>query len=368
MKEIFITIKNENISNNNYCKIYFPFDNINILNGLIEIGLLKSTNNRYLVINDIEPNVLKQKILDKFDNNLITVIIKQNVNTFNPNEIVINNEISSDVMSLYIQQLTLRRYSYKTIKSYKNAFANFLFYYKNEHPSKLDTINVINYILHKINIDNISESYQNTIINAIKFWYEKIEKRKKVFYDIQRPKLPNTQPKVLSKLEIKSMIDLTQNIKHKCMLMLLYGAGLRLSEVLSLIPTDIDSKRMLITIRQAKGKKDRTVSLPTKLLDLLREYWKMYKPQTFLFEGEHIGEQYSERSLQYVVKQAAERANIPRTVTAHMLRHSFATHLLERGTDIRYIQDVLGHSNIKTTERYTHINANTKPKSPLDDL
>lgn len=138
--------------------------------------------------------------------------------------------------------------------------------------------------------------------------------------------------------------------------------------MLGLLPSDVDSGRMTITVRRSKGKKDRVVPLPRRLLEPLRAYYRAHRPLTWLFEGQTIGEPYSKRSLQLVVKQAAERAGIKRAVTAHMLRHSYATHLLEAGTDIRYIQEMLGHASIKTTERYTHVAVDRRPASPLDDL
>ena len=164
------------------------------------------------------------------------------------------------------------------------------------------------------------------------------------------------------------MIGLTDNLKHRCMLMLLYGGGLRLSEVLALLPEEVDSARMTVLIRRSKGKKDRVVPLPERLLEPLRAYYRQYRPMTWLFEGQTVGEPYSPRSLQQVVKQAARRADVKRPVTAHMLRHSFATRLLESGVDLRHIQEVLGHGSIKTTERYLHVSRSEKPRSPLDDL
>ena len=155
------------------------------------------------------------------------------------------------------------------------------------------------------------------------------------------------------------------------MLMLMYGGGLRLSEVLGLRPEDIDSGRKTmktILIRRSNGKKDRVVPMPQRLIAPLRDYYRSYKTLTWLFEGRTIGEPYSARSIQQVVKQAAVRAGITRPVTAHMLRHSYATHLLEAGTHLRYIQQVLGHASIKTTERYTHVAIDRKPAPPLDDL
>ncbi|WP_394772165.1 tyrosine-type recombinase/integrase, partial [Mucilaginibacter sp.] len=158
------------------------------------------------------------------------------------------------------------------------------------------------------------------------------------------------------------------NRKHRAMLMLAYGLGLRLGEVLALVPADIDSRRMVLYVRGGKGKKDRDLPLPESLLLLLREQFREHRPVIYLFEGQHPGEPYSERSLQMVVKQAASRAGIHRPVSLHMLRHSYATHLMEAGTDTRIIQDLLGHSSIKTTEIYTHVAQRARPPSPLDSL
>jgi integrase/recombinase XerD len=214
----------------------------------------------------------------------------------------------------------------------------------------------------------ISEAYQNTLINAIKFYYEQVEGQPRQYYEVPRPKRPHTNPKVLAKEEVRDLLLGTDNLKHRAMLMLAYGLGLRLGEVLALTPPDIDSRRMALYVRAGKGKKDRNLPLPETLLQLLREQFRQFRPVTFLFEGQRPGEPYSERSLQLVIKQAAERAGIRRPITMHMLRHSYATHLLEAGTDIRVIQDLLGHSSIKTTEIYTHVAQHTRPASPLDSL
>ncbi len=266
------------------------------------------------------------------------------------------------------ETLVRRQYAYNTRKSYRNLFGSFLAYFAKEDINELTKQQIEAYLLHRVKEDVISESHQNALINAIKFYYEKVLERDRMYYDIARPVRHDPLPKVLSKAEVAQMITLTINLKHRCMLMLLYGSGLRLSEVLGLLPTDIDSKRMTICVAKSKGKKDRVVPLPDKLLVPLRNYYRAHEPVTFLFEGQTPGERYSPRSLQAVVKQAADRAGIERPVTAHMLRHSYATHLLEAGTDIRYIQEVLGHSSIKTTERYTHVAMSQKPISPLDIL
>ena len=268
-----------------------------------------------------------------------------------------------------IDEVLLRRqYAYSTRKAYRNVLRQFLAHHADSDVGRLEKAQIEAYLLHRVRADGISESYQNLHINAIKFYYEQVLGRERTFYDIARPVKREVLPKVLAREEVAEVIKRTDNLKHRCLLMLLYGGGLRLSEVLALLPTDIDPKRMTIMVRRSKGKKDRVVPLPERLLDPLRNYYRAYEPLTWLFEGATVGEPYSARSLQQVVKQAAARAEVKRPVTAHMLRHSYATHLLEAGTDIRYIQEVLSHSSVKTTERYTHVAANRKPSSPLDDL
>lgn len=187
---------------------------------------------------------------------------------------------------------------------------------------------------------------------------------------IHRPKKAKTLPNVLSKEEIKSILESHGNIKHKAMLSLIYACGLRRSELLNLRLIDVDSKRHLLLIRQAKGKKDRIAPISIKIIELLRDYYKTYKPQLWLFEGQKKGEPYSAKSLQSVLKQALGKARINKPVSLHWLRHSYATHLLENGTDLRYIQELLGHHSSKTTEIYTHVSTKSLQniKSPFDDL
>ncbi len=271
------------------------------------------------------------------------------------------------VLSRYCQGIALKRYSPKTLKNYRGAFSQFLTHIAPRLPLELTRQEVLDYMAGRV-AEGISEAYQNMLINAIKFYYEQIEGQPRQYYAIPRPKPPLTNPKVLAKEEVRSLLAATENLKHRAMLMLAYGLGLRLGEVIALTPQDIDSKRMALYVRGGKGKKDRDLPLPESLLQLLREQFRQYRPVTFLFEGQNPGEPYSERSLQMVIKTAAARAGIQRPVTMHMLRHSYATHLLEAGTDIRVIQDLLGHSSIKTTEIYTHVARHNRPPSPLDSL
>ena len=266
-----------------------------------------------------------------------------------------------------LEVLVRRQYAYNTRKSYGAAFAQYAAYLGERDPATATKEEVEEYLLTRVRDDGISERYQNTLINAIKFYYEKVLGYDRTVYDIARPRDREPLPKVIDREEVNAMIDLTHNIKHRCLLMLLYGGGLRLNEVLALLPEEIDSRRMTIFVRRSKGKKDRVVPLPRRLLEPLRTYYRSHRPMTWLFEGRTVGEPYSPRSLQQVVKQAAKRAGVKRPVTAHMLRHSYATHLLEAGTDIRNIQEVLGHGSIKTTERYLHVARGGKPKSPLDE-
>lgn len=272
-----------------------------------------------------------------------------------------------ELLARYCQRIVLKRYSAQTLKSYRLAFQAFLTFHEPRLPLSLSHQEILNYLAGRV-AAGISESYQNTLINAIKFYYEQVEGQPRQYYTLPRPKRPVLHPKLLAKEEVKALLQHTENAKHRCMLMLAYGLGLRLNEILALLPQDIHSSRMVLYVRGGKGKKDRNLPLSEQLLHWLRDYYRQFRPLTYLFEGQQPGEPYSARSLQLVIKQAAQRAGIQRLVTMHMLRHSYATHLLEAGTDIRFIQELLGHSSIKTTEIYTHVAQRAQPASPLDDL
>ena len=268
----------------------------------------------------------------------------------------------------YFEKLEVKKYSMNTARTYIGMFEVFLNYHKQIEPIKLNENDIRAFLGHLVR-EKRSNSYINQMINAIKFYYEIVMGMPNRFYHIERPIKEEKLPVVLSKKEITSLLSNIQNIKHKCMACLLYSAGLRLSELLNLTITDIDSDRMLINVRGAKGNKDRYTILSHKLLRDLREYYLKYKPKEFLFESpEH--KKYSDTSVRKIIKSAAIRASIRKKVGPHTLRHSFATHLLEDGTDLRYIQNLLGHNSSKTTEIYTHV-ATTIVKgiqSPLDAL
>lgn len=272
-------------------------------------------------------------------------------------------------VNAYKSWLRSRRYSDSTIKTYSEALLSFLKFYSNKPVAEITNNDVIVFNNDFILKHKLSASYQNQIVNAIKLFFKKIENSALNVDLVHRPKKYNPLPKVLALEEIAAIINSLENIKHKCMISLIYSAGLRRSELLNMRIANINSKRMEIFIAHSKGRKDRVVPLSEMALQLLREYYKSYKPKDYLFEGQS-GEQYSERSLALVLKQACNKAGIKKPVNLHMLRHSYATHLLETGTDLRYIQELLGHKSSKTTEIYTHVSQRSinKIKSPLDKL
>lgn len=270
----------------------------------------------------------------------------------------------------YLEKLKLKRYSENTIRTYMVAFSDFINYYSNKELNDITEEDIKSYLLYLFEKRKISASFQNQVINAIKFYYEKVCHGKKLPYiTIDRPLKEKTLPTVLSEEEVRQIINGVSNLKHKAILLTIYSAGLRISEVINLKISDIDSKRKTIIIKSAKGKKDRNSLLSEKLILYLRQYFKQYQPKVWLFEGQR-GEQYSDSSIQAIFKEACIKAKITKKATVHTLRHSFATHLLERGTDLRYIQELLGHSSSKTTEIYTHITHKgmEQVKSPLDNI
>ncbi len=264
--------------------------------------------------------------------------------------------------------LQQKRLSPNTVNTYLEVTAFFIRY------SSLKAVtNYTKRLIESFNYDfivkaNKSISYQNQCISGIKKYldYKGIEVEK---LNIQRPRKERKLPAVLNTDEIKLLLNAIDNLKHKTLLSLIYSAGLRIGEAINLKISDIDSKRMLIHIRGAKGKKDRYTLLSESFLELLRVYHKKHKPKEYLFEGQ-ITEQYTSTSAQKVLRNAIKKIGIKKHVTLHTLRHSFATHLLENGTDIRYIQELLGHNDPKTTMIYTHITKTSirKIKNPFDNL
>lgn len=277
--------------------------------------------------------------------------------------------VNQSAFKKLIEQLQLKAYSTSTIKTYAIEFAQLLYFLEDQYVDNVTPQWLRAYLLHCINNLKVSENLIHSRLNATKFYFEKVLHKENFFIEIPRPKKKSTIPKVLSKGEIMRLFDSVANRKHLLMLKLCYGMGLRVSEIVGLKVKHIDSERMQVLIEAAKGKKDRYVNLPETILDEMREYYKQYRPKEYLFEGQYGG-QYSIRSVQAVFKNAMNKAKINKTIGIHGLRHSYATHLLEYGTDMYLIQKLLGHNNIKTTEIYAKATKAqlSKVKSPLDSI
>ena len=262
------------------------------------------------------------------------------------------------------------RYSESTVKTYTEALRVFLMYFSGRTISSITNQDLIDFNNDYILKKSLSQAYQNQIINGVKLYFNKVQKTHLQPQLIVRPRRERTLPNVLSKQEIKMLLAAHTNLKHRAMLSLIYACGLRCGELLSLKPEYVDSRRNILIIKQGKGKKDRIAPLSAKTIALLREYYSAYRPEKYLFEGQFMGQAYDQRSLQQVLKQALTKAGIQKPVTLHWLRHSYATHLLEAGTNLRYIQEILGHSSPKTTQIYTHVSTEglQHVQSPFDTL
>ena len=271
----------------------------------------------------------------------------------------------------FVTILELKRYSKSTIATYSNFMQIFTdsLVIDVEALHKLGDKDVILTLIKIVKTKNYSMSSQKQLIGAVNLFYKELYKRHIDFSIIYPTRKEQFLPHILSKTEIKLILKRTQNIKHKAILAAIYGLGLRISEAINLKVTDIDSDRMLVYIRNSKGNRDRVVMLPSNLLILLRVYFRAYTPKTYLFEGQ-LGNCYSESSIRKVLKNALLKTKITKSITVHSLRHAFATHLLESGTDIRIIQKLLGHKSIKTTLLYTQVSQSTLEniRSPLDAL
>jgi site-specific recombinase XerD len=294
---------------------------------------------------------------------------KISIDQLPPSLPALNSNLEEEIKK-FREWMQNRRYSESTIKNYVQSLSLFLRFTGNKNPEEITNTDLESFHKDYIISRNYSASFQSLVINAVKLYFSNRLKRKLEPVAIERPKSPRLLPHVLSKAEVKAILEAHQNIKHRAMLSLIYACGLRRSELLNLKPQDIDSTRGMLRVNQGKGKKDRMVPISEKLVSLLREYYQYEKPKEYLFEGQVAKEKYSEGSLQKVLKSALKKAKIKKPVTLHWLRHSYATHLLESGTDLRYIQELLGHNSSKTTEIYTHVSQKSlqKIRSPFDDL
>jgi integrase/recombinase XerD len=303
-------------------------------------------------------------------NNYVSTVLNRNQSGKRQNyKLIVSGSYHDLALRAYIEMLRLKNYSENTITTYKNWFILFLLYFSHRKPSTIDKNEILDFMVAFRNNPKWSATSQNQLISAIKFFYEHLLKRPRDIYDLPRAQKPEQLPTVFSESEVLSIIKATNNLKHKTILCLAYAGGLRISEIVNLKIRDIDSKRMVILLRQAKGKKDRIVMLSEKLLTMFRAYYKEYNPKIWLFEGKDGG-QYSTRSIALMVQACKRKAKVYKKGGIHAMRHSFATHLLECGTDLLSIKELLGHTSLRTTLSYTHVSKKqiSKIQSPLDKL
>lgn len=272
-------------------------------------------------------------------------------------------------LGAFVSYLNSKRYSPNTVRVYSDSLSIFFRFTGTIPIDEIQNDDLIRFNNDYILKNGFSSSFQNQVVNAIKLYFRAIRSVRLDVDLIHRPRREKPLPNVLSKEEVKRLLDTPYNLKHRAMISLIYSCGLRRSELLNMTLRDIDSYRLVVIIRQSKGKKDRIVPLSPKILELLRDYFRAYRPKKYLFEGQ-TGDQYSAKSLESVLKQSLQRAGIDKPVSLHWLRHSYATHLLEAGTDLRSIQELLGHKSSKTTEIYTHVSTRhiQNIRSPFDDL
>ena len=277
-----------------------------------------------------------------------------------------------DALNRFMEQLRLKAYSQSTMRTYRNEFLQLLQILKSKPVDALCPEDLRRYMIYIFKIKGVSENTAHSRLNALKFYFEKVLGREKFFWEIPRPKKPSLLPKVLGEGELTRLFNSVANLKHKAILFTAYSCGLRVSEVINLQWKHLDRERGQILIAQAKGKKDRYVTFSPVLEDILTAYYRKSKIKsvTYVFESHQPGQPYSCRSAQSVFQQAKAKAGIKKEVSFHVLRHSFATHLLEKGTDVRFIQELLGHFSIKTTTRYLHVSREKLVviESPLDGL
>lgn len=270
----------------------------------------------------------------------------------------------------YSRWMNANRYPESTVQTYTSMMVKFLRFVSPKEAEDCTSDDLTRMIEEVILPRRLSHSFQNQMISSVKKFYSSVYSKVIDPGSLTRPRPIHRLPNVLSKDEVKLIINGLTNEKHRVMLSLIYACGLRRSELLQLVPSDIERSRNLLRIRQAKGFRDRIVPLSDRTIEMVSVYMQRYKPEKFIFEGQVPGEPYSATSLEKVLKSACEKAGIGKPVTLHWLRHSYATHLLESGTDLRYIQELLGHKSSKTTEIYTHVTTKSiqKIRSPFDDL
>jgi len=281
----------------------------------------------------------------------------------------LNENIEKEILD-YKQWMEQKRYSLNTISSYSEALTIFFRYYYKKKVDEIVNQDIIDFNINYIIRKELSFSYQNQFVNAIKLFYKKIYNRNIDIEEIERPRRAKKLPKVIAKQDVMRMLKGIKNQKHKMALTLIYACGLRRSELINLKLEHINSKRKSITIYNSKGQKDRVLPISDKLLEQIKKYYFAYKPETYFIEGHKKNEAYSETSLEKIFHKYLKEVIKNSNFTLHCLRHSYATHLLESGVDLRYIQTLLGHKSSRTTEIYTWVSMKSLQniKNPTDDF
>ena len=341
-----------------------------MMNAVKEIGLAKwNTKNKWWSIPDTDVNFERITIAAAKHGLPYEVHENDQTGIAQPRRMPDNPEDIRPCPPELVLKLRELRYAPSTIKIYESAFLEFINYYNKEVIDQISERHIIAYLRYLVMERQVSESTQNQAINAIKFYYERVLGGQRKVYHIDRPRREKTLPAVLSTTEVASILKHTTNLKHKLLLMIAYGGGLRVSEVINLKQVHVEVEKSRLFIHLGKGSKDRYTLLSQSSIRLLPAYFNQYKPAVYLFENPGGGK-YTASSAQKVFNQAVARAGVKKTVSFKALRHSFATHLLENGTDLRYIQHLLGHKSSKTTEIYTHVTSRgwENLNSPLDDL
>lgn len=267
------------------------------------------------------------------------------------------------------EDLVLRNYSKSTIKNYLACCVNFVKHHRRP-PEEMGVEEIRSFLLTKLETGRMRPAYHKVHVAALKFLYTHTLGRPEVAAAIPFPKVPRKLPVVLSLKQVENLIEAVDQLKHRAVIMTTYSAGLRISEVCRLTGSDIDSERMLIHVH-GKGGRDRYVMLAQRLLSALREYYRVVRPpKPYLFPGSKTEQSISPAVVRSALKKAEEKAGLSKHITPHVLRHAFATHLLEDGTDIRIIQVLLGHSSIRTTALYTHVSREHigRIKSPIEQM
>ena len=287
-----------------------------------------------------------------------------------PNKLSPLSEENKEALRLFEQQMVLKGFTKNTMRTYSSEFSQFLALLGSNSAVTFSVPRLKDYFQYCHSVLNLTESTIHSKINAIKFYYEQVLGREKFFWDIPRPKKPLILPKVINKEKIAELINSIENLKHKTIIMLTYACGLRVEEVVSIKIRNIDGKRQVLYIELGKNKKDRVLSLSPNMLIMLREYYTKYKPKDYLFEGQSGKGHLSARSIQNVLQKAKKETGVILPGNMHLLRHSFATHLLDKGVDVVFIQKLLGHNDIRTTLRYLHVTNKDLVHiiSPLEDI